>query len=85
MRLGGQFEIGPTFLFGSGYAGLGISQLLWDTCYGPVQNPTLSAILWFACRWLAMNIRSYLDPSTGQPYIYKHGASEREVIAKHQG
>jgi len=23
MRLGGQFEIGPTFLFGSGYAGLG--------------------------------------------------------------
>ena len=25
MRLGGQFEIGPTFLFGSGYAGLGIS------------------------------------------------------------
>jgi hypothetical protein len=26
-----------------------------------------------------MNIRFYLDPSTGQPHIYKHSVNEAEV------
>jgi hypothetical protein len=26
-----------------------------------------------------MNIRFYLDPGTGQPHIYKHGVTEKEV------
>ena len=29
--------------------------------------------------WLAMNIRYYLDPTTGQPHILEHGVDEREV------
>ena len=26
-----------------------------------------------------MNIRFYLDPTTGQPHIFEHGVDEREV------
>jgi hypothetical protein len=26
-----------------------------------------------------MNIRYYLDPTTGQPHIFEHGVDEREV------
>lgn len=26
-----------------------------------------------------MNVRYYLDPETGQPHIYNHGADEQEV------
>ena len=42
-------------------------------------NPTLSAT--FSCRgcWLAMNVRFYVDPTTGQPHIYKHSVNEAEV------
>ena len=29
--------------------------------------------------WLAMNIRYYLDPTTGQPHILEHGVDEKEV------
>ena len=29
--------------------------------------------------WLAMNIRFYLDPTTGQPHILEHGGDEKEV------
>jgi hypothetical protein len=29
--------------------------------------------------WLAMNIRFYLDPTTGQPHILEHGVDEKEV------
>jgi len=28
---------------------------------------------------LDMNIRFYLDPTTGMPHIYKHGVAETEV------
>jgi len=29
--------------------------------------------------WLAMNIRFYLDPTTGQQHILEHGVDEMEV------
>jgi hypothetical protein len=29
--------------------------------------------------WLALNIRYYLDPTTGQPHILEHDVDEREV------
>ena len=29
--------------------------------------------------WLAMNIRFYLEPATGQPHILEHGVDEKEV------
>jgi hypothetical protein len=29
--------------------------------------------------WLAMKIRYYLDPTTGQPHILEHGVDEKEV------
>jgi hypothetical protein len=42
MRLGGQFEIGPTFLFGSGYAGLGAGHLKVDLDLIPALGPALA-------------------------------------------
>src|SRR5271166_824257 len=29
--------------------------------------------------WVPMNIRFYLEPTTGQPHVLEHGVDEREV------